>query len=156
MSQAKREMLAWSFVALVPWIAALLLIALSLTLACSTAQQTVINAADVVNQVARKGDKLDQVTVDACHAAEKVAVELPDVAQAEAKVLEIRKHCDAAFKAVDELDTAIKQVDAVFEAVERGDATVQDLVNSAMVARQLFAKAQQAHEALRAFLEKNT
>lgn len=120
---------------------------------CSQSERVVVSAAEVVNEVARRGDQIDAVAVDACHMAESVAVELPDIDEAEKAVMVIRARCDAAFAAVDALEAAIEQVDIVFAAVERGDLTVRDLVSAAIGARQAFERAQKAHTELREFLK---
>lgn len=120
---------------------------------CSMTERTVVSAADVVNEVARKGDQIDAITVETCHEAESAAAELPDLEMAEAKVKAIRQRCDEVIESIDKLEEAIEQVDLVFEAVERGDAEVEDLVSAAIGARQAFERAKGANEELKAYLE---
>lgn len=138
-----------------------LLVVLALTLmgafvSCSQAERVVISAADVVNEVARKGDQIDAVSVEICHEAESAAADLPDLEKAQKLVFEIRGQCDHVFGSIDKLEQAIKHVDLVFEAVQRGDAKVKDLVSAAIKARQIYDDALEANEALRDILEKET
>jgi N-acetylglucosamine kinase-like BadF-type ATPase len=131
--------------------------ALAAFAACKGVQQrTVVSAAEVVNEVAKKGDHIDAVSVEICHEAESAAADLPDLDRAEKLVMEIRGRCDMVFTGIDKLEQAIKHVDLVFEAVQRNDATVEDLVNAAMKARQAYEHALEANEALRELLEKET
>lgn len=127
--------------------------AIIMTQSCAFAERTVIKAADVVNEVAHRGDQLDAVAVESCHAAEEAAVEHPDLDEAERLVGEIRAKCDAAFEAIDEVERAIATVDEVFASVERGQTELEELVAAAIAARQAFEKAQGAHDALRTYLE---
>lgn len=108
--------------------------------ACASAgaQKTVVTVADVVNQVAKRGDQVYAVSVQECDAAEKVAVELPDVGQAGNLVKAIRAKCDVAFKALDSLRLGVNTLDEAVARAEKGQLTAADLASAAVEARRLY------------------
>jgi uncharacterized protein YhaN len=116
--------------------------------------QAAITAADIVNEVAKRGDQAYQVSIGTCHAAEAAAAELPDVTQAEAAVLKIRKACDHAFATLEQVRLALQRVDQAFLLAEQGKLPVRDLVSAALSARELFERARVEHELLAAELQK--
>lgn len=132
-------------------------IALALCMACAqscaTAEKVVISAADVVDEVARKGDQIDAISVEACHEAESAAADIPDLDKAERAVQRIRSGCDQVFGAIDALEAAIETVDRTFASVQIKEATLEDLVGAAMKARQAYDRAAEASEQLREILE---
>ncbi len=99
--------------------------------------QPAITAAEVVNEVAQRGDQAFQVSVAACHAAEQVAAELPDVDKASSTVLRIRAACDHVFARFDLLRTAITKLDEAMGQAADGRVSVRDLVTRALDARAL-------------------
>lgn len=132
------------------WLALLLLFSAS---ACTATERTVVTAAQVVDGIALRGDKIDAIAVSSCHAAELKAADLPDLNQAAESVESIRVACDAAFEAVDKLEASIEAVDAVFSAVERKEADVKKLVSAAIAARQAFGEAKEENDRLRSILK---
>lgn len=125
-----------------------------LACACVQTQKAVVTVADVVNEVARKGDYLDAVAVAACNEAEKAALKHPDVEVAEALIKDIRVQCDLAFASVDVLEHLIKVTDGTFAKMQTGKVSAQELVNAAMAARQAFENAETINSQTKVFLEK--
>ncbi len=129
------------------------LASLSLLFGCASTEHSVITAAQVVDELARRGDDIDAIAVSACHAAELKAADLPDLGKATQAVESIRAACDEAFEAVDVLKGAVEHVDEVFAAVERKEADVQGLISAAIAARQAFGAAKAANDKLRGILK---
>lgn len=102
------------------------------------AQKTVVTVADVVNQVARRGDQVYAVSVAECNQAEKVAVELPDLNKAGNLVKEIRAKCDVAFKALDSLRIGVNTLDEAIARADKGQLSAADLARAAVEARRLW------------------
>lgn len=123
------------FVMFVGWLACLCLL-FGFPLGCHSTQPA-ITAAEVVNEVAQRGDQAFQVSVSACHAAEQVAAELPDVDKASSTVLRIRAACDHVFARFDLLRTAITKLDEAMGQAADGRVSVRDLVTRALDARAL-------------------
>lgn len=125
---------------------------------CSKAELVIVRAADIVDEVALRGDQIDAVSVELCDQAEQVALTYPDVDAAEAAISEIRKRCDQAFKAIDKVAETIAVVDSIFAEVEQGEDRVTDLVEAALAARKLFIstklESDQLNEFLNDFIEK--
>ena len=127
-------------------------------LSCSAAQQEAANAqaanvADVVNEIARKGDTVYEVSIEACHQAELTAADLPDVDKARSTVAEIRKRCDQAFAAVNKVRDAIARVDQLVADIDRGVGNIKALADAALKARAAFSDAEDAQRALAAYLK---
>jgi hypothetical protein len=119
---------------------------------CASPQRAAVTVADVVNEVARRGDRIYSVSVDACNAAEALAAHHADLDTAERLVGEVRRRCDVAFAA---LEAARKAVALVDDAVARGGAgglSAADLARLAMAAREAVESAQAAHAELATFL----
>lgn len=123
--------------------------------ACAgTGPKVAISAADIVNEVARRGDQAYGVSVESCHAAEAVAAELPNVAEAERAVGRIRSACDHAFHRFDEVRLAIARVDEAMARAEAGQLPIRDVVSAALSARELFEQAQAEDVTLAGQLQK--
>ena len=125
-----------------------------LLLGCTTKQtdRAVVTAAQIVDQVAMRGDQVDAVTVVACNAAEEHAAEIADIEEADRRVQEIRVYCDQAFDAIDDLDEAIKAVDVLMGRHEKGEVPISEVVEAAVQARLVFVKAVEVHDSLRRYL----
>lgn len=127
----------------------------SLQAGCAgTGPKVAISAADIVNEVARRGDQSYAVSVASCHAAELVAAELPDVAEAERAVGRIRSACDRAFHLFEEVRLAVARVDEAMARAEAGQLPIRDVVGAALSARELFERAQAEDTTLAAQLGK--
>lgn len=122
---------------------------------CTTKQAdiTTATAAQIVDQVAMRGDQVDAVLVGACDEAERQAAELPDIESAERLVFEIRKRCDQAFEAVDKLAEAIVATDALMGRYESGEVKLTKVMEAALKARAAFARAVELHDTLKKYLE---
>jgi hypothetical protein len=136
----------------------LLVLLLSVVLSCTAAQQELAQrqaatAADVVNEVAKRGDQVYAVSVEACHNAELAAAALPDLETAKTTVTEIRQRCDVAFLALERLRLAVAYVDNLVEQLDKGAATVQQATAAAITARDAFERAQSAMVDLNTYLE---
>ena len=118
------------------------------------AKTQVGTVADVINEVARRGDQVYAVSVEACKRAEQVAVQHPDLAEAKRLVSAIRARCDIAFAALEQLKGAIDRVDALVLRFELKQATLEELVRAAMVARAAFEQADKSNRLLATYLEK--
>ncbi len=146
----------------IPWTTLLLLVLASWGIGvtwsvagCSgTGPKVAISAADIVNEVARRGDQTYAVSVEACHAAEMVAAEQPNVDEAERAVGRIRAACDHAFHALDEVRLAIARVDEAMARAEAGQLPIRDVVSAALSARELFESAQAEQVTLTTQLQK--
>lgn len=111
-----------------------------------------ITVADVVNEVAQRGDVLYGVGVETCDAAERVAAEQGTPEQAEATVRAIRVQCDEAFRAFDRLRIATERLDAAVAAIGTHPLSAKDLSELALDARRLHAEASAAATKVNAYL----
>lgn len=130
------------------------LLMVGLYAACgSTGPQVAVSAADIVNEVVRRGDRAYAVSVSSCHTAERVAAELPDVQTATRAVERIRASCDHAFQSLELVRASVARVDSILAKVEAGALPVKDLVAAALDARALADQAEAEHEQLATSLQ---
>jgi hypothetical protein len=119
---------------------------------CATPQRAAVSVADVVNEVARRGDRIYAVSVDACNAAEVLAAHHRDLATAEKLVGEVRSRCDLAFAALEAARKAVTLVDDAVAKSRAGELSAADLARLAVAAREAVESAQAAHAELATFL----
>lgn len=105
----------------------LILVAALLLVSCSQAKPAVVAAAEATNIVAEATNEASAGLVKACDAAERAAVEHPDVAEAERLILQIRKECDRAFAATKAVGVAVSSADRVARLLSIGKASPEEL-----------------------------
>lgn len=138
--------------------AAMALLVLQVALFCAqacgstAARGAAITVADVVNEVAQRGDVLYGVSVDTCDQAERAAAEQGTPEQAEKLVGAIRARCDEAFRAFDRLRIATERIDAAVDAIGTHPLSARDLSDLALDARRLHAEAADLNAKLGSFL----
>lgn len=132
----------------------LLQVVMFVMVSCSSqaTDMAVISAADVVNEIARRGDQVYAVGVRECNAAERQAAELPDLPSAKALVSQIRTQCDKAFRAIDRVREVIAAIDRMLVEVDAGSLAVADLTELALEARRRADQAHQVHAEVAKYL----
>lgn len=132
----------------------LLFLALACLLGCGApTAQAAVTAAEVANEIARRGTQVYAVSIDACHAAELVAVDLPSIETARATVAEIRERCDQAFDAIEGVRKALEAMDAVVAQASTGVEAARSLAAAALAARDAVEHAERVNRELAAYLE---
>lgn len=116
------------------------------------AEQRTDRAAELLNEIAKRGDQVYGVSVERCHRAELAAAKLPDLEDARALVATVRAQCDQAFQALEALRLALEGIDNTLADLERGTATIRQAAAAAILARDAFDAAQLAHDDLATFL----
>lgn len=125
----------------------------SLLTSCASSHQAAVRTADVVNQIARTGDKIYVVSVETCHGAEMAAARHPDLKRAETLVAEIRARCDIAFMALERARGYVERIDDAVAKAGSGTLSARDLAALAMSAREAVEAAQDIHVELAKFLK---
>jgi hypothetical protein len=129
-------------------------LALFTPFACSSAAKpAVVTVADVVNEVARKGDATYGVSVQQCNEAEKHAAEMQDLDLAKQTVARIREQCDKAFRVFERVRATIASLDAAVADAEAGKLTAKDLADLALEARRRVEEAVATARQVHTFLE---
>jgi hypothetical protein len=118
----------------------------------ATPRAAVVTVADVVNEVAQRGDVLYGVGVETCDAAERVAVEQGTPEQAEQTIRAIRAQCDEAFRAFDRLRIATERLDEAVAAMAERPLSAKELSDLALDTRRLHAEAAAASSKVHAYL----
>lgn len=121
--------------------------------ACSSAAHPAVTVADVVNEVALRGDASYAVTVEQCNEGEKRAAEIPDLDAAKVVVARIRSTCDVAFRAFEKVRSSIDALDSAVASAEQGKITARELAELAVVARQRVEQAIELGKAAKTVLE---
>jgi hypothetical protein len=132
----------------------LLQVFLFVAVSCSSSatEQGVLSAADVVNEIARRGDQVYAVGVRECNAAEVAAAELPDLASARTLVGQIRLQCDKAFRAVDRVREVIAAIDRTLVEIDAGSMALGDVTALALEARRRVDEAHAVHAEVAKYL----
>jgi hypothetical protein len=132
----------------------LLQVFLFVAVSCSSSatEQAVLSAADVVNEIARRGDQVYAVGVRECNAAEVAAAELPDLASARTLVGQIRLQCDKAFRAVDRAREVIAAIDRTLVEIDAGSMALGDVTALALEARRRVDEAHAVHAEVAQYL----
>lgn len=115
----------------VPW-------ALQSCAGSQAAQTTTLTVADLVNEVAHRGDTIYGVTVEECHQAELGASKAPDLRSAQTLVSTIRAKCHVAFDALETVRVSINTLDEAVEKAGKGQITAADLSSAMLTARKLW------------------
>jgi len=120
--------------------------------AVEAAKPNVARLADGVNEVAKRGSQVQGVTVETCNAAELVAAQHPDLAQAKELVAAIRARCKLAFDAFEHLRLAIDKTDQTVARFRVGQATLEQAFAAALDAKDAAAAADKIHRELATYL----
>lgn len=125
--------------------------ALAFPIGCGHAAERAANTTDdVLDIITHQGDPLYEWNVEACHALETAAAELPDLDEAKAEVARIRAACDQAFDAWKVLIAAQEKAREVADLLREGNATLKQGVEAALAAERAYRKAMEAVERVRA------